>query len=142
MLSGIAPHSPQERATLLSQASTLGSRDDGSDVVEEWRHTLERRGPGAPQSALADSFSDRLRAGAHGTKAFSAALDYPLGERLPLVKQPSLVLRVRDEYGDYAPRVRASLPNSTLVDLSEYGRDFISAASQRFAATAREFFDR
>jgi pyruvate dehydrogenase E2 component (dihydrolipoamide acetyltransferase) len=146
MLWGVAAHSPQERAALLAQAGTqanvLGSREDGSDVAEEWRQLIERRGPGVPMSALAESFSDRLRAGAQGTKALAAALDYPVTERLPLLKQPSMVLRLRDEYGDYAPRVRASLPNSSLVDLPDYGRDFLSAAPQRFAAAAREFFDR
>lgn len=142
MLWGVAPYSQQERTTLLSQASTLGGRDDGSDVVEEWRHMLERRGPGAPVSALVDSFSDRLRSGSQGVKALSALLDYPLTERFPLMKQQSVVLRLRDEFGDYAPRVRSSLPNSSLVDLQDYGRDFISAAPQRFASAAREFFDR
>jgi len=142
MLWGIAPYSQQERAAMLAQASTLGSREDGSDVAEEWRQTLERRGPGVPIAALIDSFSDRLRSGSQGVKALAAALDHPVAERLPHVKQQSVVLRLRDEYGDYAPRVRAALPNSSLVDLPDYGRDFISAAPQRFAALAREFFDR
>ncbi len=120
----------------------LGSREDGSDVVEEWRQLLERRGPGVPVSALLDSFSDRLRSGSQGAKASSAVLEYPVSERLPLLKQQSIVLHLRDEFGDYAPRVRASLPNSSLVDLPDYGRDFIGAAPQRFASVAREFFDR
>ncbi len=142
MLWGVAPYSPQERTTLLAQAGALGSRDDGSDVADEWRQWVERRGPGVPVSALVDAFSDRLRSGSQGVKALSAVLDYPVSERLPLVKQPSVVLRLRDEYGDYAPRVRASLANSSLVDLPDYGRDFIGAAPQRFASTVREFLDR
>jgi pimeloyl-ACP methyl ester carboxylesterase len=142
MMWGVAGYSAQERATLLAQSGTLGSRDDGADVAEEWKQTLERRVPGAPVSALTDSFSDRLRAGSYGTKAYAAGLDYPVSERLPLVKQSSVVLRLRDEFGDYAPRVRSSLPNSSLIDLQDYGRDFISAAPQRLASIAREFFDR
>jgi pimeloyl-ACP methyl ester carboxylesterase len=142
MLWGVAPYSQQERATVLAQASTLGSREDGNDVAEEWRHMVERRGPGVPTSALVESFADRLRSGSQGMKALSAVLDYPVSERLPLLKQQSVVLRLRDEYGDYAPRVRSSLPNSTLVDLPDYGRDFIGASPQRFASLAREFFDR
>jgi len=142
MLWGIATYSPQERSTLLAQSNTIGLREDGSDVAEEWRQTLERRGPGAPPAALIDEFSDRLRAGSQGTKALAAALDYPAGERLPLVKQQSVVLRLRDEYGDYAPRIRSALPNSTMMDLPDYGRGFIGAAPQRFASIVREFFDR
>jgi len=142
MLWGVAAYSPQERSTLLAQASTLGSREDGSDVVDEWRHALERRGAGTPIAAVAEEFSDRLRAGSQGSKAIAATIDHPVGERLPLVKQPSAVLRLKDEFGDYAPRIRSALPNSTLVDLQDYGRGFISAAPQRFASVTREFFDR
>jgi pimeloyl-ACP methyl ester carboxylesterase len=142
MMWGVAAYSAQERAALLAQSGTLGSRDDGSDIGEEWRQTLERRGTGAPLSSLTDEFSDRLRAGVQGSRAFAAGLDYPVAERLPLVKQTSVVLRLRDEFGDYAPRVRAALPNSTLLDLPDYGRGFIGAAPQRFASITREFFDR
>jgi len=142
MLWGVAAYSPQERSTLLAQASTLGSRDDGSDVVDEWRNALERRGPGTPIAAVAEEFSDRLRAGIQGSRAIAATLDHPVAERLPLVKQPSAVLRLKDEFSDYAPRVRSAMPNSTLVDLQDFGRGFISAAPQRFAAVTREFFDR
>lgn len=142
MLWGVAPYSQQERTTVLSQASALGNREDGSDVVDEWRNAVERRGPGVPMSALVDAFSDRLRSGSQGTKALSAVIDYPVSERLPLLKQQSAILKLRDEYGDYAPRVRSSLSNSSLVDLQDHGRDFISAAPQKFASVAREFFDR
>lgn len=142
MFWGVASYSAQERAALLNQATALGSREDGSDVAEEWRHSVERHRAGVPLSALTDAFSDRIRSGAQGAKALVAALDYPVAERLPLVKQTSAVLRLRDEFGDYAPRVRSALPNSTLVDLPDQGRDFIAAAPQRFTSVAREFFDR
>jgi pimeloyl-ACP methyl ester carboxylesterase len=142
MLWGVGAYAPQDRAALLAEAAALGSREDGGDIAEAWQQALERRGPGVPISALADSFSDRLRSGAQATKAFAAALDYPLTERLPLLKQPSAMLRVQDEYGDYAARVRAALPNGSLIDLPDCGRDFISASPQRFISAVREFFDR
>ena len=142
MLWGVASYSAQERGALLGQVNALGTREDGSDVADEWRLQLERRGPGVPMSTLTDALSDRLRAGAHGARAAAAAFDYPVAERLPLVKQQSVVLRLRDEFGDYAPRIRSALPNSSLLDLPEHGRDFIGAAPQRFAAVIREFCDR
>jgi pimeloyl-ACP methyl ester carboxylesterase len=142
MMWGIAAYSAQERSALAQATTTLGSREDGSDIADEWRQTVERRGPGTPITALAEDFGDRLRAGVQGSRALAAALDYPVSERLPLVKQQSVVLRLRDEYGDYAPRVRSALPNSTLLDLQDFGRGFIAAAPQRFASITREFFDR
>ncbi len=142
MLWGAANYSAQERATLHAQTTTVGSREDGGDVADEWRAALTRKGQNTPVGAVVEDFSDRLRAGTHGARAFAAAVDYPTAERLPLLKQPTMVLRLRDEYAEYAPRVRGALPNGSLLDLPDYGQGFISAAPQRFAAVAREFLDR
>ena len=142
MLWGAPCPSPQERAALLQAATTPGTREDGSDVVEEWQRMLQRRGANVPPAALAEELGDRLRAGTSGTRAVAAAIDYPTLERLPLVKQPTLVLRLRDEFWDQAPRVRAALPNGSMLDVADYGQGFLSAAPQRFASIAREFLDR
>jgi pimeloyl-ACP methyl ester carboxylesterase len=142
MLWGVPAYSSQDRVTMLQQPAALGSREDGSDVAEEWQRVLARRGPGVPSSALAEEFSDRLRAGVHGMKALAAALDYAPSERLPLLKQPTLVLRLKDEFWEQAPRIRGALSNGAMLDLPDYGQGFLSAAPQRFASIAREFLDR
>ncbi len=139
MLWGVPVHAAQDRVSLLAQSTV---REDGSDVAEEWQRLLASRGPGAPIGALAEDFSDRLRAGGNAVRALAAASDYPASERLPLMRQQTLVLRLKDEFWEQAPRVRAALSNSSMLDLSEYGQGFISAAPQRFAAVAREFLDR
>jgi pimeloyl-ACP methyl ester carboxylesterase len=142
MLWGVPVPAGQERVAQLQHAAAPGVRDDGSDVVDEWQKTLERRGPSAPLSASVEEFADRLRAGAQGVKALGAAMEYPTSERLPLVKQPALILRLRDEYWDNAPRTRTALPNGSMLDLPDYGQGFLAAAPQRFASVAREFLDR
>ena len=142
MLWGVPAYSSQDRVTMLQQPAALGSREDGSDISEEWQRVLARRGPGVPGSALAEEFADRLRAGVQGMKALAAALDYAPSERLPLLKQPTLVLRLKDEFWDQAPRIRGALSNGAMLDLSDYGQGFLSAAPQRFASIAREFLDR
>jgi hypothetical protein len=103
---------------------------------------LERRGPGAPIGAMAEELGDRLRAANSGVKSYIAAVEYPVSERLPLVKQATLVLRLKDELWEHSGRVRASLSNGTMLDVPDYGQGFLSAAPQRFTAVAREFFDR
>lgn len=138
MLWGVPGYAPQDRIAQLPASA----RDDGSDVAEEWRRAVENRGPGTPIAALAEDFSDRLRAGAFGARALAASQEYPVAERLPLVRQQTLVMRLKDEFWEHAPRVRSALPNATLLDLSDYGQGFIAAAPQRFAAVAREFLDR
>jgi pimeloyl-ACP methyl ester carboxylesterase len=138
---GIPMFSPQDRSALLAQ-SGLGSREDGADVAVEWQRMLDQRGPGTPMSALTDEFADRLRAGSHAARALAAAVDYPVAERLPLLKQPTLLLRPRDEFWDLAPRVRSLLANCSLADLPDHGQGFLSAAPQRFSQLAKEFLDR
>ncbi|HLS81775.1 MAG TPA: alpha/beta fold hydrolase [Steroidobacter sp.] len=143
MLWGVPTSAQQDRrATPLTPANGPGASDDGSAVIEEWRRLLERRGPGEPLAALAEDFGDRLRAGANGLRACGAMYDYPSLERLPLVRQQTLVLRLRDEFWEQAPRTRTLLPNGSMLDLPDYGAGFLSAAPQRFAAVAREFLDR
>ncbi len=142
MMWGVPSYSAQDRAALLQNVPSPGSRDDGSDVPEEWRRMLERRGPGAPIGALAEEFGDRLRAGNSGVKSFIATVEYPMSERLPLVKQATLVLRLKDEFWEHSGRARASLSNGTMLDLPDYGQGFLAAAPQRFTSVAREFFDR
>jgi pimeloyl-ACP methyl ester carboxylesterase len=142
MLWGVPSYAANDRVSLLQNSAALGSRDDGSDVVEEWQRALSRRGPGAPIATVAEEFADRLRAGQSAVKTLAATMDYPLSERLPLVKQPTLVLRPKDEFWDQAPRARAALPNGSMLDLPDYGQGFLSAAPQRFASIAREFLDR
>ena len=142
MLWGVPLYTSQERTALLQQAPRLGTREDGADVSDEWRRMIENRGQGVPIAALVDEFSDRLHAGSGLGRAQAAAVEYQVTERLPLVKQPTQVLRVRDEFWDHAPRVRTALPNSSLLDLPDHGRGFLSSAPQKFAAIAREFLDR
>lgn len=142
LLWGVPSYSAQDRAALLQNVIVPGSREDGSDVSDEWRRILERRGPGAPISALTDELGDRLRAGNNGARAFTAMVEYPVSERLPLVKQSALVLRLKDEFWEHSGRARASLPNGSMLDLPDYGQGFLSAAPQRFTAVAREFYDR
>lgn len=139
MLWGVAAQATQDRVSLLAQST---AREDGSDVAEEWRRVLESRGPGTPIASLTEDFGDRLRSGINAVRALAATSDYAVSERLPLVRQQTLVMRLKDEFWEQAPRVRSALPNASLLDLSEYGQGFISAAPQRFAAVAREFLDR
>jgi pimeloyl-ACP methyl ester carboxylesterase len=142
MMWGVPSYSPQDRAMQLQSITSPGSRDDGSDVSEEWRRIIERRGPGATIAALTDELSDRLRSGSSGTRSFISMVEYPASERLPLVKQSTLVLRLKDEFWEHSGRARASLPNGSMLDLPDFGQGFLSAAPQRFTSVAREFFDR
>jgi pimeloyl-ACP methyl ester carboxylesterase len=142
LLWGIPTYSAQDRVSSLQPTAPLGSREDGADVSEEWRRMVERKAPNASTASLAEELSDRLRSAHIAPKAHAASVEYIASERLPLVKQPTLLLRVKDEYWEQAPRVRGLLPNGSLLDLPDHGAGMLSAAPQRFASIAREHFDR
>jgi pimeloyl-ACP methyl ester carboxylesterase len=142
MLWGVPTHSGQDRVSSLQSPAPLGSREDGSDVSDEWRRMIERKAPNASTASLAEELSDRLRSAQAASKAHTASAEYAASERLPLVKQPTLVLRVKDEYWEQAPRVRGLLPNGSMLDLPDQGAGILSAAPQRFSSIAREYFDR
>ncbi|AMN45660.1 alpha/beta fold family hydrolase [Steroidobacter denitrificans] len=142
MLWGVPCHSAQDRIALLQQVNIPGTREDGGDVIEAWQRRLDRRGANAPISSSVEEFADCLHAGRHGSSALAAVMEYPTAERLPLVKQQTLVLRLHDEYEDHAARARAALSNGSILDLPDYGQGFLTAAPQRFSSVAREFFDR
>ena len=69
----------------------------------------------------------------------SAALQYPLRERLGRVSQPLLVLRPRDEWWDAAAGVRSALPAARVLDLPEQGADLFRSAPARAAEAVRGF---
>ncbi|HEU4653025.1 MAG TPA: alpha/beta fold hydrolase [Steroidobacteraceae bacterium] len=142
MLWGVPTYSAQDRVSLLQPPAPLGSREDGSDVAEEWRRMMERKAPNASTASLAEELSDRLRSAHIAAKAHAASVEYVASERLPLMKQPTLVLRVKDEHWEQAPRVRGMLPNGSLLDLPDQGAGILSASPQRFSSIAREYLDR
>jgi len=83
-----------------------------------------------------------LRAGEAASWGTSAAAEYAAGERLPLLRQPALVLRARDEFWDMTPRADALLHEARRVDLPEQDAGLLDAGVHEVVRYAREFLDR
>ena len=79
MLWGVPSYAAQDRVSLLQNSTALGSREDGSDVVEEWQRALSRRGPGAPIATVADEFGSEFYGTIAGTLAVPATIARALG---------------------------------------------------------------
>jgi pimeloyl-ACP methyl ester carboxylesterase len=140
-LIGVPIYNSQDRLAAGSPRSATIS-DDGSQVGEEWQSLLRSRGPGVSIKALAESFADRLRTIETAAAAIVAAYDYPASQRFPLVKQPAMVLRPKDELWEQTSRARLLLSRHTAVDLPEYGAGLTNAAPGKIAQQIREFLDR
>ncbi|HSQ68890.1 MAG TPA: alpha/beta fold hydrolase [Steroidobacteraceae bacterium] len=77
-----------------------------------------------------------------GREIAQAATVYPAGERLPLVHQPVLVLRPRDELWDATARSDALLREAQRVDLPEGESALGLQGSANVVLYARDFLDR
>lgn len=67
---------------------------------------------------------------------------YPTGERLPLVRQPVMVMRLRDELWEATSRSEGLLHEARRVDLAKAGPNALEDDSVELAGQVREFLDR
>lgn len=67
---------------------------------------------------------------------------FQAGERLPLLRQPVLVLRPRDETWDSTGRTEGLLRDARRVELPDAGGNAIESATAEITGYLREFLDR
>lgn len=60
--------------------------------------------------------------------ARSAVIEWPAQERLPLVKQPLLVLRPKDNFWDASARIGELHPDARVIDLPDQGKNILDDA--------------
>jgi hypothetical protein len=72
----------------------------------------------------------------------AAAANYPAGERLPLLRQPTLVLRAKDEFWDMTARADALVHESRRVDLDGHNGGLFDTGAADVVRYVREFLDR
>jgi pimeloyl-ACP methyl ester carboxylesterase len=117
-------------------------RDDGSHLVEEWQRLRQSRGAHVTMSRIGQLLAASLQAGESAAWGPTAAVAYPAGERLPLVRQHALVLRPRDDYWDMTSRAEALLPEARSVDLPAQDAGLLEAGVPEVVRYVREFLDR
>jgi len=100
------------------------------------------RGPTASLERLGEDLAGALRAGETASWLPSAAANYAAGERLPLLRQPTLVLRARDEFWEMSGRADALLRDARRVDLEHLNGGLFDTGVTDVTRYAREFFDR
>jgi len=139
VLTSVPVLSEADREGLRRAPASVASSLDVAQLSSEWRRMLESYGAGAAPEVVLKAFADKLRNGAQGAWAASAALQYPIRERLSLITQQVLVLRPRDDLWDSTLRVRELLPRARFVDLPEQGAALFEMAPGLVADTVREF---
>jgi pimeloyl-ACP methyl ester carboxylesterase len=67
---------------------------------------------------------------------------YQVGERLPLLKLPVMILRARDEFWESTGRTESLLREARRVDLADPAGNVLDADAGEIVRYARDFFDR
>jgi len=71
-----------------------------------------------------------------------SAASYQIGERLPLLRHPTLVLRARDDFWESTARADSLLREARRVDLACPNEDALETGTEEVVKLARDFFDR
>lgn len=142
ILASVPVFDAKERETYNSRPWPLRAREDGTHLVEEWQRIRRSRGVHAPLGRLGEDLGTALRAGDSAAWGPAAAANYPAGERLPLLRQPTLVLRPKDEFWDMTARADGLLSEARRVDLEGHNGGLFDTGATDVARYAREFLDR
>jgi pimeloyl-ACP methyl ester carboxylesterase len=142
ILASVPVFDAKERETYNSRPWPARAREDGGHLVEEWQRIRRSRGVNAPLSRLSEDLGTALRAGESAAWGPAAAANYPAGERLPLLRQPTLVLRPKDEFWDMTARADGLLSEARRVDLEGHNGGLFDTGAADVARYAREFLDR
>lgn len=147
-----ATRGPQvHRAALLSipyltqavrQIAPRGEQAAEPNITEEWQRFSATRVPNVSMAAVQAAFADHLRAGASEQSLRAAMQEYPVAQRLPLVRLPTLVICPSDDLREQTLRAKSCLSQGSLVELAEYGNGALLAAPLKIAQLTRDFLDR
>jgi pimeloyl-ACP methyl ester carboxylesterase len=128
-----------EKDTFRRTPWPVAVAEDGSHLTTEWQRSLQWRGPGVTLDMLAQSFAEKLRNGPQAWWGANAVMNHAAAERLRLVKQPTLVLRPRDDLWDATARARELLRDARFVDMPDFGHGLFDVAPDAVATQIREF---
>ncbi|HJS22055.1 MAG TPA: alpha/beta hydrolase [Steroidobacteraceae bacterium] len=140
VLVSVPVFSAEEREVSNGKAGQAPA-EDGAHLLREWQRQLQARSGGVTLEECTVALAERFQSGAAGSWGLHAAHHYAANERLPLLRQPTLIVRPKDELWDAGQRARHLVRGSRLVDLPEQGAGVFVAAPDLLARHAREFLN-
>jgi pimeloyl-ACP methyl ester carboxylesterase len=133
------PYASQPMRQIAGRAE--GESSAGS-IGDDWQKFSASRAANIAPSVLQSLFTDHLRAGVAELALRAAMQEYPVAQRLPLVRLPTLVLCPGDELREQTLRAKSCLSQGSLTELADCGSYALATAPQKIAQLTREFLDR
>ena len=132
-------------AELARQHATLGKPswfdEGGAHLLEVWDGHWEWRGPGQTIEMVHETVAEVFRAGRRAWWGHRAAFEYQMGDRLPLVTHPTLVLCPHDDLLEPTRRSEPLIRNGRLLELPGWGHGMMDVHTEEFAGILRGFLD-
>jgi pimeloyl-ACP methyl ester carboxylesterase len=115
---------------------------DGSHLAAAWQAAVRwQLHDGATLEDLQDVFPESLLGRATAWWGHRAAFRHDVGEVLPHLSQPVLMLNPEDDLSTYTARAAGLLRNGRILDLEGWGHGFLSRHARETAALLESFLD-
>lgn len=141
VLLGMPAYDAHDREVYAARRWPVESRDDGAHLAEEWARLRRSRGVLTSAASLDRELSESLRAGDRADWGAAAMAAYAAGERLPLLRRPTLLLRSRDEFAEMTARAEAWLSDLRRTELSGPAAGLLESNPAEIAGLVRDFLD-
>ena len=141
VLLGMPAFDATDREHYAARPWPVPARDDGTHLAEEWLRLRRARGVLASASSLGHDLADALRAGERAGWGVAAMSAYAAGERLPLLRRPTLLLRSRDEFADMTARAEGWLSDVRRAELSGHAAAVLESDPAEIAGLVKDFLD-
>jgi pimeloyl-ACP methyl ester carboxylesterase len=147
-VSGIPMRNAEERAVRLAAVRAVPQIDETGGVVlgqasNLWKYIVAARVPGVPLGQAAANFIDKLKPLDRAQWAHHGVWDYPFHDRLPRVRQPTLLLQPHEDIPQQSLEAIRLIPRHQIVEMPEFSRDILDLAPAiaRIGTELRRFFD-
>ncbi len=143
VMSGIAYRSPEQRAELLANLpQDVPLPEDGSKILNRWYLIVIKRAEGVSLERAAKIFLEDIHSLDKFWFAYNAVWSYPLEERFPRLKQPTLVLQPHELLLEETRRAhRELLKDADYVEIPEVVDDVFDTGWAAYARELRRWLD-
>ncbi|MDE1150823.1 MAG: alpha/beta fold hydrolase [Azospirillaceae bacterium] len=147
-LTGLPMRSPEERAERLAAARNPTPLDEAGETAmglarRLWDFVVVNRSKGVTLARAAENWIDKLRTLDRITWAYVGVWSFNFEARMPLLKQPVLLLQPHEEILRQSIAAVALCPDHRVVEMPEWSRDIfdIPEAVTRIGEELRRFLD-
>lgn len=143
VLCGIPFLTPEERAIEKRNLPTdFKLPEDPGFIVKRWHLVVTKRPPEVSLERAARSFVEDIHSLDKWWFAYHAVWDYPVEARLPLIRQPVLILAPHEMLYTYTIKTKEKLlPEATLIDMPDVLDDIFDTAPTQLAQAMTAWLD-